>query len=228
VNYGFTLKPEKDGSVQSTGELVPLYFLGTSPLLTCLNLVAEKGATAPLQAAGMILWLENFRNLLLAHKALTFSVLTALVLSLFLGGPTETGTNLYIFGEIDSIIILSLGAVLLRASSSLILFLIWLYASLLLLPMILLTGLAALAVGPELAMGAAMTYMTAEVCPPGRWTVIQIPADQDRSVSLLRESQFYSTVLFMSRRRHYVSCEVGLPKKFLIPYDNRNSFRPSY
>jgi hypothetical protein len=55
-----------------------------------------------------------------------------------------------------------------------VLFLSVVYSSVLLLPMLLVTAVFALATGPELAVFAVLTYVTAEVCPPGRWEVLQL------------------------------------------------------
>jgi hypothetical protein len=153
-----------------------------------LSLIVEKVAIAPLRAAESInSFFPYLRERLLSHKVLTFCTLAALGVSFFLGGD--------IYQTIVGIILVVLVTTLLRAGSFLIMSLMWGWSSLLLLPMLLLTGLTALAVGPELAMGAAMTYMTAEVCPPGRWTVIQIPADRDRSdgESILQHSVIYES-----------------------------------
>jgi pimeloyl-ACP methyl ester carboxylesterase len=151
-----------------------------------LSLLVEKVAVAPVQAAErMFMLLEDFRIRLLSHKVRTFSALAALFALFVLGEATEEGADVFISRVIVLPIIVAFGALLLWGPF-LVYLVICFYASLLFLPMVLVTGLAALAVGPELAMGAVMTYMTAEVCPPGRWTVIQIPADQSESYGLPR------------------------------------------
>jgi hypothetical protein len=153
-----------------------------------LSLIIEKVAIAPLRAAESInSFFPYLRERLLSHKVLTFCTLAALGVSFFIGGD--------IYKTIVGLILFVLVTTLLRAGSFLILYVMWGWSSLLLLPMLLLTGFAALVVGPELAMGAAMMHMTAEVCPPGRWTVIQIPADGGGSdgVSILQHSVIYES-----------------------------------
>jgi hypothetical protein len=148
-----------------------------------LSLLTEKAATVPLDTIeSMIAGFKNLRKALLSNKMLTFTALAVMIGSFYIGGD-EPGTGILIYRAIDGSIFLVVIAILIPGITTLLTFLIYLFlwfgSSVLLFPMILLASFAALALGPELAIASVTTYMTAEVCPPGQWTVLEIPSEQN-------------------------------------------------
>jgi hypothetical protein len=135
--------------------------------------------------------IDDVRDALLKHRWITYSVL-GLMMTLFFSGA-EFGSDLVMYITI-TIFAVCIG-ILINIFSYVLLLVFAIWSSALFMVMFVMSGPLALAVGPELAVAAGFTYITAEACPPGRWSVIQVPEldrQEDRQ-QILQHSLIYES-----------------------------------